>query len=50
VQALAQVALAREDVDMSETILSIASPLLVSGSDEDAMDIDGGHAKKAGDL
>jgi hypothetical protein len=51
VHALGQVAQAREDLDISEAVFGIVAPLLTSESnDEDAMEIDGGHAKKAGDL
>ncbi|KAK5173412.1 proteasome component M29 [Saxophila tyrrhenica] len=51
IQALGQVAQARSDIDMSDTIFDIVGPLLESEvDDEDAMEIDGGQAKKAGDL
>jgi proteasome component ECM29 len=50
VEALGQVALAREDIDMSKTVFEIVSPLLAEDETEDkedAMDIDGGQPRQA---
>lgn len=40
VKALGDVALARQDIDMSETVLSIVAPLLLPSEDDEAEDPD----------
>lgn len=47
--ALAKVALARTDVDLSEAVLEVAAPLLSETPDEDAMEIDGADGGRKAD-
>ncbi|GIZ49370.1 hypothetical protein CKM354_001240000 [Cercospora kikuchii] len=47
--ALAKVALARTDVDLSEAVLEVATPLLSETPDEDAMEIDGADGGRKAD-
>lgn len=41
VKALAQVAAARRDIDMSETVLGVIAPLIDEETQGDPMDVDG---------
>lgn len=53
-KALARVARARTDIDMSDAIFEAVAPLLTDDADEDKMDVDGGsgkdHVRKAEDI
>jgi hypothetical protein len=47
--ALGQIAAARTDIDMTETVFDIVSPVvedLTSPGEEDSMDVDAGDGKK----
>lgn len=47
--ALARIALARTDVDISDAVMAAAAPVLSEGPDEDAMEIDGTADRRKAD-
>ena len=48
VKALAQVAEARRDIDMHETIMGVVKPLIDDDSESDPMDVDMDGSKASG--
>jgi proteasome component ECM29 len=48
VKALAQVADARRDIDMHETVMGVVKPLLDEDVDSDPMDVDKDGSKASG--
>ena len=47
IKALAQVAAARRDLDMSETVLGVIKPLIDEDAEGDPMDVDGQGQKSS---